>query len=452
MLRHARQAVAPLYLFLCLLLGGSAQGIWANAFLQLVGLVLITWAAVEPADEPLTPTARQLLILSILAIALVLIQLIPLPASLWTHLGGRRELGSDYSLLGLKTPAMPVSLTPYRTVNSLLGMIPPVAIICTIVRLKASRGSWLAAALIAGTIAGVLLGALQVGAGTNDASPWYLYPDTNVGLAVGFFANANHMADLLVITLPFLAAMLAAARNAKIQHLSALIAIVVGAGLVILVGIALNQSIAGYGLVAPVLLASIAIVLPARSRLRLALIGFAAILFVAAVVLIADNAANPTALGAGTSVQTRAVMLRTTLKAIANFMPLGSGLGSFPSVYPLYETPALVDSTIIVHAHNDYAELVLELGIPGLVLLAIFFAWWAVSAWRLWRSTEVAPFARAAAVATAAILLHSIVDFPLRTAAIATVFAFCLALLADRRAPPPRDPGELRPTRHFELR
>ena len=33
-----RDAIAPSYLFLCLLLGGSAQGIWANMTLQLVGL------------------------------------------------------------------------------------------------------------------------------------------------------------------------------------------------------------------------------------------------------------------------------------------------------------------------------------------------------------------------------------------------------------------------------
>ena len=36
-------------------------------------------------------------------------------------------------------------------------------------------------------------------------SHWYLYQETNFGAAVGFFANANHMASLLVIALPFAA-------------------------------------------------------------------------------------------------------------------------------------------------------------------------------------------------------------------------------------------------------
>ena len=41
-------------------------------------------------------------------------------------------------------------------------MIPPLAIFCAIVRLAAFRASWLAAALLAGTICGNMLGALQV--------------------------------------------------------------------------------------------------------------------------------------------------------------------------------------------------------------------------------------------------------------------------------------------------
>jgi hypothetical protein len=43
------------------------------------------------------------------------------------------------------------------------------------------------------------------------------------------------------------------------------------------------------------------------------------------------------------------------------------------------------------------------------------------------------PEQKAAAVASAAILLHSAFDYPLRTAAIMTVMAACLALLAGAR-------------------
>ena len=40
-----REGLAPAYLLLCLVLGGSAQGIWANMVLQLLGIGVIAWAA-----------------------------------------------------------------------------------------------------------------------------------------------------------------------------------------------------------------------------------------------------------------------------------------------------------------------------------------------------------------------------------------------------------------------
>ena len=49
-------------------------------------------------------------------------------------------------------------------------------------------------------------------------------------------------------------------------------------------------------------------------------------------------------------------------------------------------------------------------------------------------------------------LIHSFVDFPLRTAAIAAVFGMCLALLADSRGAPPKEKAELRGRRHVEFK
>src|SRR6185437_9498907 len=142
---------------------------------------------------------KQLLLIAILGIAVVALTLIPLPFSIWSQLGGRSALAGQYSILGLHPRALPLSLSPYESLNSLLGMIPPIAMFCAIVRLKTYRPLWLALALLAGTAAGILLGALQVASAREIQSPWYLYAETNVGMAVGFFANVNHMATLLVI-------------------------------------------------------------------------------------------------------------------------------------------------------------------------------------------------------------------------------------------------------------
>ena len=454
MLKRLRHAIAPVYLFLCLVLGGSAQGIWANMALQLLGLAIIAAAALFPSDEPLAPAARQLLLLVIVGIAIVVLQSVPLPPPIWTHLAGREPISSGYATLGLAMPWLPVSLTPYLSLNSLLGLIPPIALFCAIVRMRAYRTSWLVMGLLAGTIAGVLLGALQVASANYTASPWYLYPQSNFGVAVGFFANANHMAILLVASLPFLAALLVSLRGTDRQRNSALIVGVAGIAVLILVGIILNRSLAAAGLTLPVLAASALVILSRRSMWRRWVMVAAGVLMIAAVGLLATSSVGADVLGndATTSVQSRQEMLVTTGKALKDFMPWGTGLGSFRGVYQLYENPTEITNTYVIHAHNDYAELALELGVAGVLLIIAFLAWWALAVWGAWRSGEGGPYARAASIASAAILVHSVVDFPLRTAAISAVFAMCLALLVERRSQPASSRSDLRPTRHVVLR
>jgi O-antigen ligase len=456
MVSRARVIVAPIYLFACLVLGGSAQGIWENMILQLAGVAILAWAALDRSEALLAPAARQLLLLTIVVIAVIALQLVPLPASLWAHLGPRARIAADFHALGLATPAEPLSLTPALSLNALLGIIPPLALFCAIVRLRAYRPQWLAIALVAGTIVGIALGALQVASSNGQASPpWYLYEDTSVGSAVGFFANKDHMATLLVITIPFLAAIAAAAaRNASMQRYSAVLAVSVGVGLLVILGLALNGSLAGYGLALPVIAASVLIVLPGRSRLRLGIVAIAALLMIGAVAALEATAVGSSDIGAhaASATQSRAEIASTTNHAIADFMPFGSGLGSFRNVYSLYEQPQKVNDIYVVHTHNDYLETALELGIAGVALMLVFLAWWAAAVWRAWRSAEAGPFARAAAIASAAVLVHSLVDFPLRTAAIAACFALSLALLADSRAAPPKEKAELRRRRHREFK
>lgn len=421
--------------------------------LQLLGLALIAWAALARRDAPLPGSARQLLLLAAVALLLIAVQMVPLPPAIWTHLGGRAELASGYAVLGIETPWLPISTTPYRTLGALLSLLPPLALYCVVLMPGTHRPSWLVGALLAGTIAGILLGALQVSSGNPDASSWYLYPESSFGVASGFFANANHMATLLVVTLPFLAALYASVRGGSRQRATAVLVTVSGVGLVVFVGILLNRSLAAYGLTAPVLAASALILLRQRSRWRRWTLLLVGLLLMGAVAALAMSSIRGSQLerDAPTSLQTRQEMLATTAKAVGDFMPWGSGLGSFRNVYQLYEDPERVTNTYVIHAHNDYAELALETGLPGVLLMALFLAWWARASWRAW-GADGGPYARAASIASAAILVHSVVDFPLRTAAIAAVFAMCLALLGERRPPPVRTRSDLWPTRHVVVK
>jgi O-antigen ligase len=379
---------------------------------------------------------------------------VPLPPSVWTHLGGREPIAAGYRVLGIAAPSLPLSLSPYDSLRSLFALIPPLAMLSAMIALKAYRPSWLAAAVIAATFCGILLGAMQVASTSPDSSPFYLFPESSFGLATGFFANANHMATLLAASLPFLAALLAAARRLSPQRYSALAAILAGAALVVVVGIALNGSLAGYLLAVPVLAASLLIVIPAGGTLRRWAAAIAALCLIVAVGALETSSirAKGFSAEAATSVESRQEIFKTTAAAASDFMPFGSGVGTFRPVYRMYEDPARVTATYVIHAHNDYAELALETGLPGILLLILFLIWWGAAVRRVWSSAEAGPYARAASIAAAAILAHSLVDFPLRTAAISVIFAMCLAFLADRPAPPPAVKSDLRPTRHVVLR
>lgn len=454
MLSRGRELVVPAYLFACLVLGGSAQGIWQNMILQLAGLAIIAWAATDRSGIPVTPPARQLFLLAIAFMVVVLLQLIPLPPGIWEHLGPRRNVAEGFRVLALQAPVEPVSLTPDSGLEALFKIIPFLAVLSAMVRLRAYRARLLAITIMAATLAGIALGTLQVASSDPLVSPWYLYEETNWGRAVGFFANADHMATLLVITIPFTAAMVDAGKHLSTQRYLAFLAVAAAIALVVVVGLALNGSLAGYGLALPVIAASSLIILPRRSRFRSWITAAAIFLVIGSVAAVETTPIGSGKIGAHASsaVQSRSEILSTTLRAAREFMPFGSGIGSFPSVYRLYERPEQVTTVYVVHAHDDYAEIALELGIAGIVLILLFLAWWSIAVWRVWSTAEPRPFARAAAIASAAILIHSLVDFPLRTAAISACFAMCLGLLADSRvAPSTSEVGELRSSRHVTI-
>jgi O-antigen ligase len=309
-------------------------------------------------------------------------------------------------------------------------------------------------ALLTCAIGGTLIGALQVASGDYSSSPWYLYRESGSGSPIGFFANANHMAILLVITLPFLSAILGSAKGANKQQNVAIISLVAGIGVVILIGIILNGSLVAYSFALPVLAMSSLLVLPQKRSLRVGALALATLLFIGALGTIEGGSVRSGQFerDAAGAQQSRQAMLGTAARAMRDFMPWGSGLGSFRSVYRLYVPRDQTPTTYVSHAHNDYVELALEMGVAGILLIIAFLVWWVQAVFRAWKLADAGIYARAASIATAAILLHSLVDFPLRTAAISAAFATGLALLVDRRAPPAREKFDLWPTRHVVLR
>ena len=435
MSRTLRFAAMPFFLMLCLFLGGSSRGIWVNMVLQLLAIAILAWAAMTPRPMQSPKAGTMLVWLIGLTLALIAIQLIPLPPSTWTRLPGRDFVAKGYALLAQPLPWLPISLAPYQTIASALWLLPPLAIIAGMLRLGAFRTSWLAGALALATFAAVLVGALQVTSGDPLSSPWYFYKLTNFGSATGFFANSNHMAILLVATIPFLGALFGS-RWAKSAQASASKTAILGGGmLVVLLGLGLNGSLAGWGLGLPVLAASALLRVPMRRNWARWSVAGIALLGVAGVAVIFSSPTQKSlpAAGAGASIESRATIYRTSLEAASDFAPLGSGVGTFADIYARYEDPASIWPTYVNHAHSDFIEILLEAGFAGLILAGLFLLWWTARLVAIWRSPNIDQFARAATIASAAILAHSLVDYPLRTSAISAVFAMCLALMVQPR-------------------
>jgi len=429
---NPRQAIIPGYLVFSLLLGGaSAAGYMANMLLQLAAVALLLFAFGTPRGSPFPPPARQLMTLLVLLLAIFVIQLVPLPPALWTALPGRHDIAEGYRLLGVQPPWMPISLAPDDTIFSLFWLLPAFAAMLGILRLGDYRASWIAWAVVGVAILSIVLGGLQVAAG----GIWYLYRITNRGVAVGFFANANHLATLLLMVIPLLAALLSIEwQKGERRRSSGLTMIIASLFVVLLVGLALNRSLAGWGLAVPVAMASAALLFAGRKLPRwvpiaAALIGIAAI----AAVFTTPFGNNLTGDDArGSSLSRYTSFTRTSAKAV-DYLPFGSGVSTFVEVYRDGEDTNSTTRFFMNHAHSDFLEVALETGLPGIALLLLFLFWWARRTFAIWRNPDADPFARAATIASAAVIAHSLVDYPLRTAAISALFAAMLALMAEPR-------------------
>jgi O-antigen ligase len=116
------------------------------------------------------------------------------------------------------------------------------------------------------------------------------------------------------------------------------------------------------------------------------------------------------------------------LRMWRDFPVFGSGLGSFPVVFPRYSAEGTLES--YTHAHNDYLELAAETGLLGIGLLGLLvslsFAA-ALRAQQLRKDPVMRGISFAAMMGIIALMIHSTVDFNLQIPANALTFVLLLA-------------------------
>lgn len=418
MLRTTPDWFAPAFVLCALILGGSSSGgLWANLLLQMIaGALLIGLIA---ARVPFAVPRGVLAIFGSFA-GLLLLQLIPLPPSLWTLLPGRGAVVEGFGLAGVALPWLPLSLDPDATLAVLATLLVPAAGLALFAATTPRGLRWALMASVGAAVVSILLGAAQQMAGEGTALQPYAI--TNPGKATGLFANRNHLATLIALAIP--CALLLLPGRANRPQAIALVAVLLG-------GAALTGSKAGIGLaLAAGVIGAVWVHAGPRARgVWLAVLGGGGAMAAAGALALALAGDAPPPGGAD---QQRPAMIARTLEAARDHFPTGSGAGSFLRVYQHYEDPAAAAPEYRNHAHSDYAEILLEYGVAGALLILAAIGWWAARARAAWRDGPEAAAARCAVIMLGILLAHSLVDYPLRTSALATLAALA-AILAARR-------------------
>jgi len=410
--------------------GASRDQALRLAVIELAALPLLVMAAGRLIKDDAWRQHRFLLGLLAALVAIPLIQLIPLPAAVWTALPGRDQLVLALEITGLAPGWSPMTLTPDKTWASALALVPPAAMLLAVLSLTHIQRQRIVQLCIAAAIASILLGAAQLASGGDSL---YLWSWTSAGSVTGFFANRNHLASLLLITLPFAITFGAATLRRRDQRTTALWIGGLFAGLVV-VALAAIRSRAGITLFAPVMVFSLLAAWIAAGRGKpgpglLVLIGGVG----AALTAVAVLALPPILARFDTENQFEGRSDRWPLVAetAQTYLPLGSGIGSFDAVYRSVEPLEELDSTFFNQAHNDYLETWLETGWPGIGLILGFFVWYARRTWTAWKAppSREGDLQRAASIGIGVLLLHSAGDYPLRTVTLSVILALCCGLL-----------------------
>jgi O-antigen ligase len=429
-----------------LLGGGGSPAPLLELTLQLVLAALVGWWLLrDPGGLGRVP--RAVWWIAGLVAGLHLFQLVPLPPALWQALPGRGGERAALELVGAEHGWRALSLSPARTLASLLAALSALA--CLVVTSTLSLAGRRRLLMVTAGVgaATLLVGAAQLSGGSGNPLRFF---DAESPWLNGFQANHNSTADLILIAMLALAALGRHALDRGLARPSPFQAglTVLAVDAVMVLGLLLTGSRAGLGLLPLVLMVQFLILQP-DAKLRWGRLGAsaaaAAVLGGAAFMLLRDNRAVQLVLSRFTlEGEFRPELWRDSLFALGQYWPAGSGQGTFMPVLIAVERLEVVDPTLPNRAHNDYLELAIGAGLPGLLVLAAIVALLCTAAVRMLRQSRGEQRAQALfALGTLAVAaLHSLVDYPMRSMALAGLVATAAGLLFSARQDGSRQSGE----------
>lgn len=359
------------------------------------------------------------------AVLLAILQLIPLPPGMWQALPGRHLLIETAQLTGTGQPWRPLSLVPGATANAAASLIVPATVLILVSGLSSADRSWLPGSILIFIVMSMFIGLLQF-SGIVLNNPFI---NDTPGQVAGSFANRNHFA--LLLALGCLLAPVWVYHDAHQSRWRGIVAF----GLVLLFALTILASGSRTGLILGALALGIGLLLVRQSIRRTlrryprwafpALIGgvAGAIAIFVLISFVADRAASISrVLTVDVGQDLRARALPTVLAMIRDYFPFGSGLGGFDPVFRIHEPFELLNFTYLNHAHNDLLEVVLDAGLPGLLLIAAALLWWGWASVRAWRGPDTRNMLpRLGSAMLLLIVIASAFDYPARTPAIMAI-------------------------------
>lgn len=361
----------------------------------------------------------------ILTNVLVVAHLIPLPPSIWQNLPGRQIIVQALMLSGNEGVWLPLAMVPHEAWNSFFSMFTPTAVFLCMITLTDKDDYLLVKILIALAMFSVVLGIVQ-------ASGWSieLYPVNSI--MSGLFANRNHQAALIALLIPAVALAVTWDGGLPLNKNSSKI---IASGFILMLFILLMITGSRMGFVLGLIgLGAIKFVAPNfllfqnkkpskfRFLVNLSILSTVFVGLVYSVTLMSRNLVG-SRFASGTN-DARFPVWDKALEMTQTFFPWGSGVGSYVEVYQIYEPLSQLSPAYSNHVHNDWLEIALTTGLPGVIIVMLFIGIFIKSAIVSFRDDPRANQTRRLGVIMIAILaIASTADYPLRTPILAAVFA-----------------------------
>jgi O-antigen ligase len=418
-----RMSASAVLVLTALVFGGGVRGmgdliVYATAAL-VVGVLVAFWR-VRPRND----WCRAVDLLVFAALALCVLQLLPLPVALTTSGGERAVILAELRAAGTAPGLMAISLDRWATLRALLATAVFAVVWWSARQVpRAQRIRLIKAALVV-ALPMAVLGIVQA----------LGKPDATGGQA--FFTSRNHFAALLTMLLPFAIAAACCDRPAALWVRLAWSVLAA----VLAIAVALTYSRTGVVLAALSLAVALwGIVWPKLGSRRGRILAVASVAAAVGVTVLASVERLHARFVDGLLGDLRWHYLARSWRVMGDYFPWGSGLGTFPGAYERNEalesllSPAWSPGEYIfaLYAHNEPLQVGIEAGLPGLVILLAFICIVAWGVFAILRKGQRAdPWRFAAAISVPVPLLHSLVDSPLRTLACSAFLALALSLLS----------------------